>query len=295
LAHYRVANNLAATSRQALTPSHPARRVLSVFTFGSISINYASMFLLTMDQGALSRVLPLADFKNLSTLVPSTLVPAISQTVEYFANESALEQLPKTLREAPFYADGVLVYKALQRLVAGYFDIFREEWCDAQDDTIQDSGIIVMIRDMARALTQGEYKLDPNGAPETCAEAIYRTTANLYLVTVYHRHVGQVGDIFLDPEVAGFSWKEWERSARPMQTFITTGIATATGIPKAKLIEDYSHLFDGMHREAEAKALWAKFRTELQQISQTVEERNIYREIPYYRADPKLVESSIAI
>jgi len=294
LAHYRVANNLATASRAALSPSHPVRRVMSVFTFGTISINYVSMSTLTMDGGALSQVLPLGDYKSISTLVPSHLVPPITQSVEYFANKSALQELPKTLREAPFYADGVLVYEALQRLVAGYFDIFRDEWCDAQDD-IRDPGILKMTADLFEAIAGADYKLSRTGVPLTCADAIFRTTANLYLVTAYHRHVGQVGDLALDPEVAAFSWKEGESAPRPMQAFITTTIAAATGVPQPKLIEDYSHVFKGMHRETEAKALWAKFRTELQGISDTVEQRNKDREVPYYRADPKIVECSLAI
>lgn len=99
----------------------------------------------------------------------------------------------------------------------------------------------------------------------------------------------------VDPEVAAFSWREGERSARPMQALITSTVAAARAVPQPKLDEDFSHVFEGMDREGQARALWAKFREELRGVSQTVRERNAQRTVPYYRADPSIVECSVAI
>jgi len=293
MAHYKVANVLAASTRRALQPEHPARRVLTIFSFGSISVNYKSMFALSVEDSALNRMLPVKDFKSLAQIVPESL-PDITETVKYFADESQWAQLPSRLQEAPFYADGILLFRALRGLVQGYFDLFRDQWCRQEDDTLEDLGLIALERDLAATLAaahyQGEYV-----ERKTCAQAAERFTAALYTVTTYHRHVGQVGDFYLDPEVAAFSWRDGEPTPRPMHALITSIITAGTGLPQPKLDEDFSHVFNGMDREGDAKALWAKFRKELRDISATVAARNAKRTVPYYRADPSIVECSVAV
>merc|ERR1711988_952669 len=37
--HFSIANALAAASREALAPAHPLRRLLSIFTYGTIAVN----------------------------------------------------------------------------------------------------------------------------------------------------------------------------------------------------------------------------------------------------------------
>mmetsp|Transcript_29840 Transcript_29840/g.75157 ORF Transcript_29840/g.75157 Transcript_29840/m.75157 type:complete len:1398 (+) Transcript_29840:84-4277(+) len=292
-AHYKVANVLATSTRRQLQPDHPARRVLTVFSWGSININYDSMFALSLEGSALSRAMPVKDFGSLAETVPESL-PDIMETVRYFANESRWAQLPRQLQQAPFYADGLLLFRALRGLVQGYFDLFRDQWCDQDDDALTDSGLLALEHDLASTLAAANYQGDYTGR-KTCTQAAERVTAALYIVTAYHRHVGQVGDVAVDPEVAAFSWREGERSARPMQALITSTIAAATAVPQPKLDEDFSHVFEGMHREGQARALWAKFREELRGVSQTVRERNAQRTVPYYRADPSIVECSVAI
>jgi len=294
MAHYKVANVLATSSRRELQPDHPARRVLTVFTWGSIGVNYKSMFALSLKDSALSRTMPVKDFGTLTETVPESL-PDITKTVEYFADESRWAQLPRQLQEAPFYADGLLLFRALHGLVQGYFDLFRDRWCDQDDDALTDSGLVALEHDLASTLAAANYQGDYYTGRKTCSQAAERVTAALYTVTAYHRHVGQAGDFAIDPEVAAFSWREGERSSRPMQALITSTVAAATAVPKPKLDEDFSHVFEGMHREGQARALWAKFRDELHAVSQTVRERNARRTVPYYRADPSIVECSVAV
>jgi len=120
-------------------------------------------------------------------------------------------------------------------------------------------------------------------------------TVYLFMVTGFHRHVGQAGDYAADPDIIGLSWKEGEASSRPLQAFMTSIIASATGLTRPKLMRDYSQVFEGMEKEDEAIAIWAHFQSMLRDVADAIDARNQHRESSNWRSHPAHVEVSVAV
>merc|ERR1719382_2003661 len=107
---------------------------------------------------------------------------------------------------------------------------------------------------------------------------------------MYHRHVGQVGDYTIDPDLLGFSWKDGESFSRPIQSFIIAAITGATSTARPKLLQNFTHVFQGSEfpgrSHPDAVPIMDNFRERLTNVSKEVQRRNALREFPYTRGDP---------
>merc|ERR1712224_1191724 len=98
--------------------------------------------------------------------------------------------------------------------------------------------------------------------------------ALMWTLSGWHRHVGTVADIFRDPDLAAFSWKEGEAAPRPRQAMIMITVAATTGTSQPKLLDDYGHLFKGLDQEEEMRAIFRTFKEELQEVHNEIQRRN---------------------
>jgi len=89
------------------------------------------------------------------------------------------------------------------------------------------------------------------------------------------------------------TYVQTERISRPRQ-FISGAVVTfGTGRTKPKLDRDYSHLVEGIAKEAEAAAVFKKFRQSLNPIQKKIDGRNAFRSEKYMMT-PAYVEVSVA-
>merc|ERR1711957_129362 len=126
---------------------------------------------------------------------------------------------------------------AIQKMVKGFFDA-------AYETALCPNGKISDNLDGMRQATYSEtqaahYTLNTEGLEyvldeHPCAHPYFkavmqrRLSTYFFMVTGWHRHVGFVGDYYLDPELASMSWKEGERFGRPRQHMIMTIINVFT-------------------------------------------------------------------
>ncbi|CAE8588021.1 unnamed protein product [Polarella glacialis] len=296
LTHFRVGNVLASAVRKSLSPSHPIRRFLSVFTFGSIFVNMNAMHTLIGPSHVLHRSSPFKDFEALSTLVPEHLKPPTDQ-FKSIVNDSEFQRLPKMIQETPYYQDGRLLIGAIKKLVKRYSDIYRSDMCTASG--VVSDPELKRFRDELVAENAEAHYVTPFTAETDCAEFFDIIVYYLWTVTGWHRHVGTVGDYFADPDLASFSWKEGEAYARPLQHMIMSTVAAFTATAQPKLIEDYTHLFKGIDREERAVAAMQEFQAELREVQAEIGRRNHLRlttqGFKNVYADPGVVECSVAV
>lgn len=296
LAHFRAANVLATASRKTLSPKHPMRRALTVFTFGTIFVNLNAMHTLIGPGHLLHRATPFKEFEALSDLVPTTL-PLIEDQHKALLDDEEFAKLPKELQDAPYYADGRLLVKAMRRLVDKYFYIYRNEICNS-NGKVTDEELIRFREELMAENTESHYasSLSRN---VTCANMHLGMLAFLWTVTGWHRHVGTVGDYYADPELASFSWRDGEAHSRPKQHMLMSVVAAFTGTEQPKLAEDYSHVFRGIDHEEEAVKVWDDFRKELKLVHDEIAKRNEKRMQTWgfknIHADPNVVECSVAV
>merc|ERR1711971_1541748 len=127
--------------------------------------------------------------------------------------------------------------------------------CDVSD-VVMDSALEALIQrfeawsmHQAHAATDSTWlSLRVNGVL-TCSGLRRWLTTMLFAVTGHHRHVGTVADIAADPEFATFSWKEGEIHGRPLQHLQMALIAASTAKILPKILDDFSHLAEGLPRQ----------------------------------------------
>lgn len=296
LAHFRAANILAGAVRKTLSPAHPLRRFLSIFTFGSIFVNMNAMHTLIGPSHVLHRAGPFKDFEGLSKLVPESLPHLVDQH-RALLNKEAFDRLPPMIRETPYFQDGRLLIGSLHRFLDSFRDIYATDFCDAHG-RVKDLEIRNFRQALLTEIAESHYHT-PILPTSNCHDLFEILVSYLWTVTGWHRHVGTVGDYYADPDLASFSWKEGEPFARPRQHMMMSTVAAFTGSAQPKLSEDYSHLFKGIHKEEQALKAFHAFNAELDLISKEIARRNEHRlstvGFKNVNADPNIVECSVAV
>mmetsp|Transcript_94422 Transcript_94422/g.224919 ORF Transcript_94422/g.224919 Transcript_94422/m.224919 type:complete len:1533 (+) Transcript_94422:40-4638(+) len=302
MTHFRSGNVLATATRKTLSPNHPLRRLLSVFTFGTIFINLQAMHTLIGPRHVLHRSTPFVQFEDLSDAVPKNLLP-LTEKHKALLREEEWNKLPAKVQETPYYADGKLLFNAERQLLKEFRELYsygRLGFCDKQDQ-VTGPELRSLLNELVAENSRSHYASSLN-SNATCTQFFEEILMSyVWTVTGWHRHVGTVGDYYRDPELASFSWREGERSARPLQHMQMTTVAVFTSALQPKLIEDYSHVFQGVHKEEQMLQILDRFKSQLHKISEEVEKRNqkrIYDPDMGFKnihADPKIVECSVAV
>ncbi|CAE7790042.1 RE1, partial [Symbiodinium sp. CCMP2456] len=136
MTHFRAANVLATATRRALSPNHPLRRLLSVFTFGSIFINLQAMHTLIGERHVLHRSTPFVEFEGLSEVVPKSLQP-LPEKHKALLKDEEFNQLPEKLKQAPYYSDGKLLFNAERNLLREFRKLYAYGavgFCNSKDE-----------------------------------------------------------------------------------------------------------------------------------------------------------------
>jgi len=304
LTHFKSSNTLARSIRATLPPDHSLRRFLSIFTFGAIFVNLQAQFVLVGKNAMLHRAVPFEDFEGLSSLVPGILpdvafAPGIpGRGMEAVINDAVFKKLPAKLQQAPFYADGKLVFEALHRLAQAFTE--ASGMCEdvASDEPLK-RFLGMLKKQMAEAGYQSNMStlvLDSHNE-DLCPIMQKRMAVYMFMVTAWHSHVGFVGDYYADPDLAGMSWKTGELSSRPRQAMIASVINIFTSTKQPKLKEDYTHLFKtGLEAELSAKltSMWHGFQADFEKVKKEIDLRNSNRKVPNINMDPDVLECSVA-
>jgi len=292
MTHFRAGSTLAKAARATLSPNNPLRRLLSVFTFGTIDVNLGAAHTLVGPEHTLHRASPFRDFEDLSSVVPTLLEEPFALHAPLYADE-AFDKLPELAKVSPYFADGKLLYGAIDRLVHKYFAVYEDGIC--KDGILSENSEAYLFTATLLASYQNAHYQSSLELDMTCSALKKRLSSIIWTVTGWHRHVGTVGDYYSDPELAAMSWKEGEAYSRPRQHMILAIITAFTAKKQPKLIEDYAHVFKGIDNEDLVVNIWEEFKQELDEISTLIDKRNSERKIKNYHQDPNIVECSVAV
>jgi len=275
-----------------LHPDHPMRRFLSVFTFGTIKVNLEAIHTLLGPKHSIHRASPFEDLESLSKAVPKEL-PDLMHEHMPFINETAWDALPELVKHSPYFADGKLLFNALRKLMDNFAKLYWDDFCDSRGH-LKDPELIEFRNDVLTHNLVAHYQ-GIRDEDRGCVGLMQRLLACMWTVTGYHRHVGSVGDYYVDPDLASFSWKEGEAYPRPRQHFIVSIIAAFTSTVQPKLNQDFTHIFHGIQKEDDAISVWEGFRRDLDEVQLQIERRNQQREFKNFHSDPSLVECSVGV
>lgn len=112
----------------------------------------------------------------------------------------------------------------------------------------------------------------------------------IFTVTAYHEHVGNAGDTWHDPYIAGVLPRGLSHTGPQLHALnLITKIATGMKMPS--LLEDFSHVMQDEPSRKLVKELQARLRED----GLTIDERNCKRPLKFNGMHPRYMELSCSI
>merc|ERR1712193_505143 len=126
MTHFSSANTLTAASREGLPPAHPLRRLLTMFTHGSIEVNYRATHQLIGPDHLLQRSTPFHDFHEVAQAAHS-LMFSMKDAYGAFVDQDIFDALDSSLKSLPLYQDGRDLYQVIDTLVTKWAALYSSE------------------------------------------------------------------------------------------------------------------------------------------------------------------------
>jgi len=283
-AHLTSANALVTANVEELPPNHPLRRLMTPFGFRSEAINFNAAVVLVPEHGMLHRGTPFTThgLTQLFNYANSTSKGIAWQTIP---DKRIARNIDPDDLELPYDIDGSDYYEILQNYTHSYlahhFDLSAMPDACAADP------------DVARWFARVDSLLPAvSDLPELNCKVLEDVLATfMYHVSAYHRHVGTIAAEAADPCFGPTAWREGELCGPPRTSFMQGLIMATTGLEMPKIIEDYTHMFEG----EKPKQMWRDLTERLHALGVKVDQRNTKRRRPFTVFDSKSIETAIGI
>ena len=286
--HLMVANDSSREVVLQLHPEHPIRRLLTIFTYNSVSVNQNASGALVPERGTIHRALPF-DYNN--GLVP-LFENARKTSVAYqpFPDRKIKNEALKNLTENnksgfPYYNEGCEYYEIARSMV--------REWLEKAGDKASDEYALAFYEAMRETTITQEYTL-PEYSPENMVDLV---TTIVWTVTGYHEIVGHVADYFDRPDKSGYRLTKKNPTTIDIQSSIFGAIiAASTALPAPQLLAEYpNYIGVGDNVPAWEKDVWFNFVYKMGLQAKEVQENDRKRDFEFKYYDPSLFECSVSV
>uniref|UniRef100_A0A7S3V6L4 Lipoxygenase domain-containing protein n=1 Tax=Chaetoceros debilis TaxID=122233 RepID=A0A7S3V6L4_9STRA len=288
--HLMVANDSSREVVLQLHPEHPIRRLLSIFTYNSVSVNQAAAGSLIHPRCTIHRALPL-DYKDgVLPLFENARITSVAY--QPFPDREIKNKALKNLTENdesgfPYYNEGCEYYEIARSMV--------REWLDKAGEEASDEYALAFYEAMRETTITQEYTL-PEYSPENMVDLV---TTIVWTVTGYHEIIGHVADYFDRPDKTGFRLTKKNPTTIDIQSSILGAIiGGTTAFPAPQLLAKFpNYIGVGDNVPAWEKDVWANFVYEMglqaKKVQQNDRDRPSDFEFKYY--DPSLFECSVSV
>eukprot|EP01084_Bolivina_argentea_P047954 88391_1 len=281
--HVVESNSLVIATREALPSHHPFRRLLSIFTYRTIYINYGVKAALLSKNMLIQRISGY-DFPELTKVGIAIASLYECKPLHERIDESMLD-IPDEI--FPINHDSKELYKCMDYLVRNYINVYYPN----EDEFINDKYIISFYSKLEKLL-----KLTK---PFSLESFIYLISTLAVSVTGYHELVGSVMDVaannvkWLDTKIYKNKFEKLESS---MNDFASTCIVVMlTGLKNPSIINDFSHVLVKNDKYEAAQTILENWQEKLCNLADEIEKRNQKRRIPFQSCNPNVLECSVSI
>jgi len=281
-----VASNVATReSTLKLSPSHPIRRLLTVFTFHATEVNLQAFDTLVPNTSLLHRS---AGFTYPSMQKVFDKSYTSCDIFEPFVDRKYNPELQKLADEGkfPFISQGSEYYEIVRTFV--------RDWLDKAGDAASDAQAKAFYQGCKSATVGQKYVL-----PKYSAEGMVNLLSSvIFAVTAYHEIIGHIVDYTILPSRSGFRLSKSDPTEIDLQSFIITGlIAASTSVTMPKLMSAFSNFFGTGGAPDWEIDIWASFQQKLEVQSKKVQDEDNNRpagiEFKYF--DPARFECSVSV
>ena len=286
-AHILVANSTTRHSTLILPPSHPIRRLLTIFTHRTNVVNFNAVYNLFPEYSLLHRATGLK-YSSLVEVFESSYKS--SDIFKPFPTRTTHPSLLSLSQEGklPYHSDGVEYYKIVEKFV--------KNWLDEAGDAAYDDKAQAFYDAMKQETRDQEYVLPPFESDNSMVNLISQI---IFTVTAWHELVGgQVVDYISLPSQCGFRIVEDESKIDvDLQSYLIIGmVGASTSVRMPFLMKKFKNFFgqgdDGQEWEI---SVWGNFLADLEKQSQRVQDANSKRSVEFTFFDPANLECSVSV
>lgn len=281
--HLLLSNSATRETSLCLPPSHPLRRLLTVFTYGSTDVNLRAFDLLVPETSILHRA---TAFKYSSMTQLFNKAIKESNIYEPFADRKVDPVLQQFSDDGkfPYIAEGVAYFEVVRTFV--------KNWISKAGDACKDDQAMDFYNAMRESSKGQKYEI-----PEHSDENMANLCAQIiFTVTAYHELVGGITDyVAVLPDRAGFRMCEGKTEV-DTESFILGSITGAsTSIRMPRLMHKFENFFGSKDSPDWEREHWDTFLGDLAKQSEAVKAADANRKVEFKYFDPARLECSISV
>ena len=283
--HLLLANSTTRHSTIIFPPSHPIRRLLTVFVHRTNTINFSAINNLIPERSFLHRGTGF-EYKAFTELFENSFKS--SEIFRPFPSRDFHPSLLSLSQEGklPFLSEGIEYYKIVENFV--------RHWLDVAGDAATDVKAQAFYEAMKEDTKGQSYELPDYESENSMVNLISQI---IFVVTAWHELVGGVVDYVSLPSQCGFRISEDEsRISVDLQSYLLLGVVGAnTSIRMPFLMRNFKNFFGKGVGEKWEVTVWEDFLTALKKQSEAVKEADSKRSVEFKSFDPANFECSVSL
>jgi hypothetical protein len=283
--HLVVSNTITTTSILELSPSHPIRRLLTVFTYNATGVNQDAFDTLVTDTGMLHRSTGI-EYESLRDVFEMSYKQC--KMYQPFTEHELSPEVAKLAEEGkfPYVTEGREYWNIVHKFVS--------EWIGAAGDAAEDEQAMAFYKSVQESTKGQAYELPDYTSTEDMIKLI---TQSIFTVTAHHELVGCVVDYIKQPDRAGFRiLKKNNGTDTDTQSWLLASlIGAATSVRMPKLMKPFKKFFGAGDAPAWERDVWNSFIGNLGEQSTKVREADAKRDVEFKYFDPENFECSVSV
>ena len=283
--HLLLSNSTTRHSTIILPPSHPIRRLLTIFIHRTNTVNFNAVNNLVPENSLLHRGTGF-EYKALVEVFEGSFESCdIYKPFPMRKTHPALLALSKE-GKLPYMSEGTGYYNIVKKFV--------KQWLDEAGDAANDD-LAETFYEAMKAGTKGQsYELPDY---ETADSMVDLLSQIIFVVTAWHELVGGVVDYVSLPSQCGFRITEDDSQiGSDLQSYFLMGIVGAsTSIRMPFLMRGFKNFFGkGVGQDWEV-TVWGDFLAALEKQSEAVKKADAKRAVEFKSFDPENFECSVSV
>lgn len=280
--HLIVSNDATRELTLKLPPSHPIRRLLTVFTFHTTEINLRAFDTLVPEYSFLHRSNPL-EYESMIEVFDMAVKEC--NIYEPFSQQTYNSEIQRLVEEGkmPYVTEGSEYYEIVRTFV--------RNWVEKSGDTVSDLHSMAFYSAMKEKTKEHKYEL-----PKFSVDNLIDLCSSIiFTVTSYHELVGHVVD-YVIPERSGFRLSKKDPSVIDLQSFIYASLIGAnTSVRMPDLMSEFPNFFGKGGAPSWERDVWDEFQQALTDQSEKVKKADAEREVEFKYFDPERFECSVSV
>lgn len=284
--HFVLSNTITTVSTLKLAPSHPLRRLLTIFTYGATEINHTAFGTLVVETGNFHRG---TGFEYESLKEVFDMAYEQCNIYQPFTEHKLAPEVAKLadVGKFPYITEGKEYWNIVHEFVTA--------WIGEAGDKAKDEQALAFYNDVKESTKGQAYQLSDYTSDEDMIRLI---TQSIFTVTAHHELVGNIVDFVKFPSRNGFRMTKDHHGGNAIDIqsgLMACFVGATTSVRMPKLMKPFDNYFGAGGAPEWERGLWNDFIVELKEQSRKVQMADMARPVEFKYFDPDRFECSVSV